>query len=514
MLISSYERGDTPEFTLVRNGNEVTATFFYLLNGLDFSDPWSGGMYAEIGTYEGSIDQEGEREMNLEIITTLAEDTTTSGIYYIQDHADDVVLERQFTVTLFSAAGNFLATANADYVFGSADDDTFRSSGTFDSFDLGPDAFEGGAGNDLYRIYSADTKVFETAGGGTDRIAAGVSYVLAAGVAVEQLTTNGAAGTSSINLTGNSLAQTIYGNAGDNILRDGGGAGDVLIGLGGNDTYLIYSAATTIQESAGQGTADRVGTAVSYSLGAGVDVEILSTTSSAGTAAINLTGNALSQTITGNAADNLLHDGGKGGPDVLRGLAGNDMYRVFNGGDVIVEGVGQGAADRVVAAVDFVLSAGAQVEFMQTNSSTSTAAIDLTGNEFGQTIVGNYGQNRLDGKGGNDILQGLPGKDVFVFSSALGPDNVDRIVGIDSDDRFELENSIFVGLRGGTLTYNAFRANSTGLAEDADDRIILRGGGFGGIYFDPDGVGGVASVQFAVITSPGVPLDWAHFHIV
>ena len=514
MLISNYDRGDTPEFTLVRDGNEVTATFFYLLNGLDFSDPWSGGMYAEIGTYEGSIDQEGEREMNLEIIATLAEDTTTSGIYYIQDHADDVVLERQFTVTLFSAAGNFLATANADYAFGSAANDTFRSSGTFASFDLGPDVFEGGAGNDLYRIYSADTKVFETAGGGTDRIAAGVSYVLAAGVAVEQLTTNGATGTSSINLTGNSLAQTIYGNAGDNVLRDGGGAGDVLIGLGGNDTYLVYSAATTIQESAGQGTADRVGTAVSYSLGAGVDVEILSTTSSAGTAAIDLTGNALSQTITGNAADNVLHDGGKGGPDVLRGMAGNDTYRVFDSGDTIVEGIGQGDADRVVAAADFVLNVGAQVEFMQTNSSTSTAAIDLTGNEFGQTIVGNYGQNRLDGKGGSDVLRGLPGKDVFIFSSALGSDNVDMIVSYDNDDRIDLDRSIFGGIQPGTLQFDAFRANSTGLAEDSSDRIIVRGGGFGGIYYDPDGVGGADSVMFAILDGPAGLLQWFDFHIV
>ena len=66
---------------------------------------------------------------------------------------------------------------------------------------------------------------------------ASVSYTLAAGVEVELLTTDCDAGTGAINLTGNELANTIYGNAGDNQLNGGAGA-DTLVGSGGNDMVL------------------------------------------------------------------------------------------------------------------------------------------------------------------------------------------------------------------------------------------------------------------------------------
>ncbi len=60
---------------------------------------------------------------------------------------------------------------------------------------------------------------------------AAVDCVLAADVHVEILTTNGSAATSAIDLTGNALAQEIVGNAGANVLNDGGkGAADTLRG--------------------------------------------------------------------------------------------------------------------------------------------------------------------------------------------------------------------------------------------------------------------------------------------
>jgi len=58
--------------------------------------------------------------------------------------------------------------------------------------------------------------------------------VLAEGVYVETLQTRDSSGTSSIDLTGNSLANTLIGNAGNNVL-DGGAGDDVLNGLGGSD---------------------------------------------------------------------------------------------------------------------------------------------------------------------------------------------------------------------------------------------------------------------------------------
>ncbi|MFI0845497.1 calcium-binding protein [Mesorhizobium sp. IMUNJ 23232] len=514
MLISNYIRGDTPEFTLVRNGNEVTATFFYLLNGLDILDPWSGGMYAEVGTYEDSIVQEGEREMNLQIVATLAEDTTTSGSYFIQDHADDVSLERQFTVTLFSSAGNFVGTEKADYVFGSSATDTFRSKGS-------GDIFEGGGGGDFYRIYSADTKIVEAQGGGSDYLGSAVSYVLAEGVWIESMATTSSSGKAAIDLTGNELYQAITGNAGANTLKDGGGAGDILRGLAGDDTYLIYSAATTVVETSSQGTFDRVLAATDYVLGSGAFVERLATTSSSGTAAIDLTGNALKQEIIGNDGANILDDGGIGGADTLRGMNGNDTYLVFNSGDIIIEASNQGAADHVKTTVDFILGNGVYVENLTTTG--YLRAIDLTGNEIAQKIVGNNevnsidgqgGSDTIDGKGGSDTLQGGTGSDYFTFSSWLGASNVDTVVDYDVPaDTIQLENIVFTALTAvGALAADAFKDTADG-PKDADDRIVYNSES-GALYYDADGSGSVhGNVKFAVLT--GAPeITAADFQVV
>ncbi|MGO4841567.1 calcium-binding protein, partial [Rhizobiaceae sp. 2RAB30] len=45
--------------------------------------------------------------------------------------------------------------------------------------------------------------------------------------------------------------------------------------------------------------------------------------------------------------------------------------------------------------------------------SSGTDAIRLTGNEFGQFIVGNAGQNYLSGGGGNDVFRGEAGNDTL-----------------------------------------------------------------------------------------------------
>ncbi|MDQ6438272.1 M10 family metallopeptidase C-terminal domain-containing protein [Mesorhizobium sp. LHD-90] len=376
------------------------------------------------------------------------------------------------------------------------------------------DMLKGLAGNDTYQIYTSATKIAETSSGGTaDRINAAVDYVLAAGVYVEIMATNGSTGTAGIDLTGNALKQDITGNAGANVLHDGGaGAGDILRGLGGNDTYRVYNSGDVVIESSTQGSADKVLAAVDYALGAGVHVEFLATDSAAGTAAIDLTGNALKQDITGNAGANILHDGGAGAADVLRGLGGNDIYRVFNTADVIVESSSQGAADRIMTAVDYKLGAGVHIEVITTNGSTTTADIDLTGNEIGQEITGNYGNNRLEGKGGKDTLRGLAGDDTFVFATALGSGNVDTITDFNvTDDRFLLSDAIFTALNTGVLLTSYFRANTTGLAQDSNDHVVYETD-LGRLFYDADGTGSAVGVLFATITA-GLALTAADFWV-
>jgi Ca2+-binding RTX toxin-like protein len=405
----------------------------------------------------------------------------------------------------------------ANVLTGLGGNDTLAGGAGADRLDggTGADKMDGGADSDSYVVDNAADIVIEAAGGGTaDRVSARVSYALAASAEVELLTTTSAAGTTAIDLAGNALKQEITGNAGVNTLKDGGGAGDVLRGMGGNDTYLVYSAATTMVEAASQGTADRLMAAVDYKLGSGVYVEQLTTTSASGTSAIDLTGNALKQEIIGNAGANILHDGGVGAADTLKGLGGNDTYLIYNSGDLIVEGSSQGTLDKVAAAVDYTLGAGAHIESMQTTSAAGTSSIDLAGNEIAQKITGNAGLNILDGKGGNDTLTGGNGKDFFVFSTKLGADNVDTISDFSvMDDTIRLENAVFTTLATtGPLDASAFWSNATGLAHDASDRIIYETD-TGKLWYDANGTASGGGIHFATLTV-GLSLTSADFVVV
>ena len=74
---------------------------------------------------------------------------------------------------------------------------------------------------------------------------------------------------------------------------------------------------------------------VSYALQAGSQVETLLTTSTAGTTAINLTGNEFANTLFGNAGANTLNGGA--GIDQLYGYGGADIFRfdtALGGGNV------------------------------------------------------------------------------------------------------------------------------------------------------------------------------------
>ncbi len=155
---------------------------------------------------------------------------------------------------------------------------------------------------------------------------ASVSYQLAAGAEVEILNTSSNGGTAAINLVGNNVVQNIIGNAGNNIINGLGGA-DTMQGLGGNDRYHVDNSADTVVEAVGAGTSDQVRTSVNYSLGSGAEVETLSTTNAAGTAAIKLAGNSFANTVIGNAGNNFLN--GAAGADTLTGLGGNDTF-MFN----------------------------------------------------------------------------------------------------------------------------------------------------------------------------------------
>lgn len=193
-----------------------------------------------------------------------------------------------------------------------------------------------------------------------------------------------------------------------------GGGPDTLVGLQGDDTYVIYSAADTVVENGGEGR-DTILTFANYTLGAGISVETLSTATNADTATLSLTGNALSQIVVGNYGSNTL-DGGGGG-DALIGLRGDDVYRVYGLTDLVVEQANEGN-DTILALGNFVLGAGSSVERIAVANPTAMAGLFLGGNELNQTINGGAGNDLINGGGqvrnlGFDWLYGGAGDDVY-----------------------------------------------------------------------------------------------------
>ncbi|MEQ1950458.1 M10 family metallopeptidase [Mesorhizobium yinganensis] len=299
------------------------------------------------------------------------------------------------------------------------------------------------------------------------------------------------------NVRGGSGADNINGNSAANHL-DGGANADTMTGRLGDDTYIVDNIADAVIEAVSEGI-DTVLASASWVMSAGAEIEFLKTVSQTDATAIDLTGNALSQTIVGNAGGNTLKGGG--GVDTLSGLDGNDIYLIYQATDVILESATQGAADWVGAGTSYALAAGVHVERITTTSVAGTRAINLTGNEIGQLMTGNAGANRLEGKGGADTLRGLGGADTFVFATKLGGANVDTILDFSvPDDRILLSDAIFTTLNTGTLSGAAFRANTTGLAEDGSDRIIYEID-TGSILYDADGTGAIAGVHFVTITA-------------
>ncbi|MGZ8283213.1 MAG: calcium-binding protein, partial [Allosphingosinicella sp.] len=213
-------------------------------------------------------------------------------------------------------------------------------------------------------------------------------------------------------------------------------------------------------------------------------------------------------TLYGNAGVNQL-DGG-GGADTLVGFGGDDYYIVDNAGDDVVEGAG-GGSDFVAASTTYTLGAAARVEYLSVAGWGTTGAIDLTGNAFANTIYGNAGVNVLDGKGGNDVMVGFAGADRFAFTTALGGSNVDAVADFEAGiDKIALDDAVFTGLGLGALPAGAFRTGAT--AQDADDRILYDPA-TGALYFDADGAGGAAAVQFASL-STGLGLGAGDFVVI
>lgn len=239
-------------------------------------------------------------------------------------------------------------------------------------------------------------------------MASGTQYLTLKGVTANQLSAAnfifGQAVTQpKVLLSGTGANDLLVGDAGGNTL-DGGAGADVLEGRMGDDTYIVDNAGDVIKEVDGGGY-DVVKSSVSHVLASEVESLQLQ-----GSAAINGTGNELSNRLVGNSANNILN--GAGGSDVMIGGLGDDTYVVDDGSDRIVESEGAGT-DTVNSSVSFTLA-----NHLENLSLTGTAAINATGNAADNVLRGNVADNRLDGAQGADRMIGGLGNDTYFVDNA------------------------------------------------------------------------------------------------
>lgn len=305
---------------------------------------------------------------------------------------------------------------------------------------------------------------------------------------------------------------TIDGGAGDDILLGGDGNDIIITGAGadrafggaGNDIFNL--GADTLDIIDDRSGIDTVQSTVTRSIGAHTFIENLSLY---GTAKISGVGNYLA---------NVLNGSGNTAANNLAGLTGNDTY---------ILGIGDRALENANGGIDTAKSSliGINLTYQQNveNAELSgTLAVNLTGNDLNNRLTGNSAVNTLNGGNGNDTLisgygndqlVGGAGNDTYVFNSALSSTaNRDRINDyVISADTIQLENAIFTMLAAaGQLSSFFFRSGSAAL--DANDYII-HNRATGALFYDADGNGAGAAIQFATV-AVNLPLVYSEFIVI
>jgi Ca2+-binding RTX toxin-like protein len=369
-------------------------------------------------------------------------------------------------------------------------------------------------------------------------------------------------------LIGSAYGDVLEGNGESNQLRGDAGH-DRLKGLGGHDG--LYGGAGDDTLSGGAG-ADRLdgGEAAAGALYADIDyasyadaasgvlVDLLYTSRNTGDAAgdmfISIEG------LIGSAHADQFY--GTGGQDRFKGEAGDDRLEGRGGADTLDGGEGRDHAVYWSAASGVIANLTAGIGTQGDAAGDKFYGIEgLEGSNYADTLTGDGGGNTLYGWGGNDLLLGEgdaytygndyieggdgadtisgggghdwllgnAGRDVFRFDvSPLKTrlDNGTGIAGVDTladfsvaEDKIALETSAF-GFApvtydawgspvNGALAASAFRLGTS--ATTATQRIVYDQAS-GAIYFDADGLGGKAQVQFAKVAA-GTALTAAHFQL-
>ena len=371
-----------------------------------------------------------------------------------------------------SLANVIVGNAGKNSLYGREGADTILGGAGADTLRGGPDgsidSLVGGADDDLYIIGETLDVIYDESG--EDTVLTTVSLTLGSSSGVENLIlspdlTGGAA---NISGTGNSLANSIRGNSGNNSL-DGGNdtLSDILDGNGGNDTFFgssstlagdyllggsgddIYVVSTVLDKISDSGGTDLVRSSVSYTLVS--DLEHLVYT---GSAVATLTGNDLDNSLTSESstADTLVGGAGSdtlrggGGADSMAGGLGIDFYVISSGSEIVYEISSQGDSDTALVEISgsnvvFNLALNSEVENI---IYTGIGRATLGGSHSANTIIGGDNSNSLAGNDGNDSLVGGVIGDILVGGAGndtlVGKAGADSLVGDLGDDYYILDS--------------------------------------------------------------------------
>lgn len=383
-------------------------------------------------------------EISMEILDTrdaVNATPTYTTAWQVATAGDDVFTQNNGALNVSGGAGNDTITegTGGTNFFGNDGNDRFIV-----RFEISADSWDGGAGTDTIDFLQSTNDI-----GATYNLAAGTATNAAATATEQMLNFENLRGTNNRDIIiGTNTANVLEANGGDDELYGNNGA-DELYGGNGND----------------------------YMSG-GNDADYMS----------------------GGGQNDVFFGGG--GVDIMIGGAGNDEYYVGpdDVNDIIVEYGGEGN-DRIFASVSYSLPALSEIETISTDSNAGVAAINLTGSDQANIIIGNAGVNLLDGRGGNDILYGLGGVDYFAFSSTPnGATNIDTIADFTTaDDTIFLDDAIFTALTAGFLASGAFRSGNGAQSASNGAEQIIHDALTGDLYYDADGAGGLAAVRFANI---------------
>jgi Ca2+-binding RTX toxin-like protein len=283
----------------------------------------------------------------------------------------------------------------------------------------GADRLIGGAGDDVLGIDADDLQASLDGGSGEDTAvvtdARGVTFDL--GAANVEIAV-GHDGDDTFR-TSSAGAILVDGGAGNDLIR-GGTGNDILLGSDGEDVLQGHDGDDWLHGGSG---ADRLNggadndTASYYRSNASVSVSLASGHGTGGHAEgdrlvdiENLVGSEWGDHLIGDTRSNRLD--GEEGDDHLEGLAGDDWLNGGAGADVLDGGQG-------IDTADFGYSTeGVEVDLASGVGKAGDAAGDILisienirGSEHDDRLIGDRGNNRIDGYLGDDSIEGLDGDD-------------------------------------------------------------------------------------------------------